>query len=174
MFDFLMILLILSTGGGSFDQAATPDASTSPTVAAAPTEANAPAEDPPTYAAEQQVPSGKFTTAIEVKPILTATRSNWVALRDWDGQDLLYVTHLWSWRCGLVAMRVAINDGSYEDWPLPTCHEDTASPNAILESDGLPYRAFPAGSVSRILVEVTYDDLSVDRAEFERKAVMMP
>lgn len=171
MFDFLLILIVVAFGGGG-----SPDSggAVGGTGAEAPQTAMAPAEDPPSIAAEQQVPTGKFTTAIEVKPILTMTKGNWVALRDWDGQDLLYVTHLWSWRCGLVSMRVAINDGSLQDWPLPTCHEDTASPNAILESDGLPYKAFPAGSVARILVELTYDDLSVDRAEFDRKAVMMP
>jgi hypothetical protein len=169
MFDILMILIALTLGGGSAEDAAQTAAPTP-----APKATMAPAEDPPTIAAEQQVPTGKFTTAVEVKPIMTMTKGNWVALRDWDGQDLLYVTHVWSWRCGLVGMRVAINDGSCEEWPLPPCHEDTASPNAILDSDGLPYRAFPAGSVARILVELTYDDLSVDRAEFDRKAVMMP
>lgn len=173
MLDIVLIVIAMALGGNSDGTHARADASPSGTTAA-PVTAAAPAEDAPARAAEQQVPTGKFTTAVEVKPILSMTKGNWVALRDWDGQDLLYVTHIWSWRCGLVAMRVAVNDESYEDWPLPTCHEDTASPNAILESDGLPYRAFPAGSVQSILVELTFDDLSVERAEFDRKAVMMP
>ncbi|MCU9839748.1 hypothetical protein OEZ49_18395 [Ruegeria sp. WL0004] len=128
----------------------------------------------PQLVAEPQVPSGKFTTATEVKPILNATRGNWVALRDYDGQDLLYVTHLWSWRCGLAQMTVAINGAAPEVWPLPPCHAETAAPNAIIESDGLPFRSFPSGSVAQIEVELIYDDLSADSASFARAQVLMP
>ncbi len=128
----------------------------------------------PQLVAEPQVPSGKFTTATEVKPILNATRGNWVALRDYNGQDLLYVTHLWSWRCGLAQMSVSINGAVPEIWPLPPCHAETAAPNAIIESDGLPFRSFPSGSVAQIAVELIYDDLSTDSAIFARSQVLMP
>ncbi len=126
------------------------------------------------YEAEQQVASGRFTTALEVKPIMNMTRANWVAVRDYNGQDLVYVTHIWSWRCGLVAMKFAVNDNELEEWPLPKCHDDTNSPNAMLPEDGLPYREFPAGSVETLTVELIYDDLTIDRATFNRKGVMLP
>lgn len=124
--------------------------------------------------AEPQVPTGKFTTAVEIKPILGATRSNWIGVREFDGQDLLYVTHLWSWRCGLIELRIGINGAPPEVWPLPTCHEDQPAPNAILEQDGLPYGVFTLGSVQTIDVELTYDDLTTERARFERHAVKIP
>lgn len=124
--------------------------------------------------ADPQTPTGTFTTAAEVKPILDATKGNWVALRDYEGQDLLYITHLWSWRCGLKAIAISINDEPMQNWPLPTCHNGTATPNAILPDDGLPYLTLRQGSVQRISIQVVYDDLSMDLAQFERSAVLLP
>ena len=34
----------------------------------------------------------------------------WVAVRDYDGQDLLYVTQILAWRCGLARLQSAVND----------------------------------------------------------------
>lgn len=124
--------------------------------------------------AEDQTPSGKFTTATEVKPIIAMTQSSWVAVREWDGQDLVYVTHLWSWRCGLAQMEVSVNGAASEVWPLPPCHEDTGQPNAIIDTDGLPYRSFALKSIETLDVKVTFDDLTTQEASFERKAVLMP
>lgn len=124
--------------------------------------------------AEDQTPTGKFTTAVEIKPILTATKGNWVALRDYGGNDLVYVTHLWAWRCGLAAMAISINDGPMKNLPLPECHLEYATPNAVLEQDGLPYLTYPQGSVQRISVQIVYDDLSTDVASFGANQVRIP
>ena len=98
-----------------------------------------------------------FTTAAEVKPILEATRANWIAVRRWEGQDLLYFSHLEAWRCGLAGVRFAINGGAAQPYPLAPCDETSAQPNA-LPSDTLPYRAFPLNSITSIEVEISYDD----------------
>ena len=124
--------------------------------------------------AEPQTPSGKFTTAAEVKPILEATKGNWVAVRDYDGKDWLYVTHLWSWRCGLKAMAISVNGETMQNWPMPPCHEQFTTPNAVLEDDGLPVLTFRQGSVQTITIQVVYDDLSMDVASFERGNVLIP
>lgn len=124
--------------------------------------------------AEPQVPSGGFTTAVEVKPILDATKGSWVAVREYDGKDLLYITHLWSWRCGLAAVAISVNDEPMQNWPLPACHAQTATPNAILQEDGLPYLSMRLGSVEKITIQVVYDDLTMDIARFQRSKVLMP
>tara|TARA_R110002072_G_scaffold7573_7_gene41095 strand:+ start:4793 stop:5551 length:759 start_codon:yes stop_codon:yes gene_type:complete len=129
---------------------------------------------PAGLAAEPQKPTGKFTTAAEVKPILTATKGNWVAVRAYNGQDILYVTHIWSWRCGLHAMAISVNDEPMQNWPLPPCHMKHATPSAILEEDGLPYLTLKEGSVRTIDIQIVYDDLSMDVATFERDNILIP
>lgn len=134
----------------------------------------APAPSGPVLTAEPQIPSGRFTTAVEVKPILNATRGNWIAVREYNGQDLIYVTHLWAWRCGLLELRVGINGAPPAPWPLPACHLDKPAPNMVLETDGLPYRAYGLGSIAMIEVQITYDDLTTDSAKFNRQGVQIP
>ena len=128
----------------------------------------------PGLVAEPQTPTGRFTTATEVKPILNATKGNWIHVREFDGKDLLYVTHLWSWRCGLLEMRVGINGDDPVIWPLPDCHLDQQTPAAILEQDGLPYAEFGLGTIALIEVALTYDDLTTDSAKFNRNGMLLP
>lgn len=124
--------------------------------------------------AEPQTPTGRFTTALEVKPILNATRATWIFVREYDGKDLMYVTNLWSWRCGLLEMRVGINGNPPEIWPLPPCRLDQQSPAAILDEDGLSFAEFPLGSLALIEVQITYDDLTTDSAKFNRNGMLAP
>lgn len=128
----------------------------------------APAPAGSALAAEPQEATGRFTTATEVKPILAATLANWIHVREFNGQDLLYVTHLWSWRCGLAQVKLGVNGSPLEVWPLPKCHLDEGFPNMIKEEDGMPYRSYPLGSIQQVAVEVTYDDLSTESFSFGR------
>ena len=119
------------------------------------------------------VQAENFTTAAEVKPILTATKANWVALREYEGQDLLYFTQLMSWRCGLSEARYAVNGAAPAVWPLGDCQDGTAQPNAILP-DSQIYASFALGSVAEVTVTLIYDDGSEDSATFPRAAILMP
>lgn len=116
-----------------------------------------------------------FTTAAEVKPILQATKANWVALRDYDGNDLLYFTHLESWRCGLAQVRFSVNStAATQVREMEPCYEGTAQPNALTLEGHLPYIVIPQGMTNTVSVVVVYDDGTEDRADFERKAILMP
>ncbi len=116
-----------------------------------------------------------FTTAAEVKPILQATKSGWVALRDYDGNDLLYFTALESWRCGLNEVRFAMNaPEATQVWEMEPCYYETSQPNAIKMEDRLPYIVVPSGFVQSVVVTITYDDGTSDTAEYERGQILMP
>ena len=125
---------------------------------------------------EDQTPSGKFTTAGEVKPILGMTKGNWVAVRNYEGQDLLYFTHLMSWRCGIWDVRYGLNgEEPNEVFPMEPCYEDTATPNSMMVTEGfLPYITFPSDSVTSVSVELTFDDGTTDTAQFERGTILIP
>jgi hypothetical protein len=124
--------------------------------------------------ADPQTPTGKFTTAAEVKPIMQATKGNWVAVREYDGHDLLYVTHIWAWRCGLHAMAISVNGETMQNWPLPECHMKYTTPGAILEEDGTPFLRMRLGSIETIEIQIVYDDLTIEAATFERGNVLIP
>ncbi len=173
-------------GGGLLDGTSTQSASEGGGLLAGTTEQAAPAAPAPDTSqfnmdvvpagltADPQTPTGKFTTAAEVKPIMDATRGNWVAVREYDGGDLVYVTHIWGWRCGMHAMAISINDEPLRDWPLPECHMKYTTPSAILEEDGLPFERHALGSVKTIDVQIVYDDLTMDAVRFERGNILIP
>ncbi|MBA86181.1 MAG: hypothetical protein CML60_03575 [Rhodobacteraceae bacterium] len=124
--------------------------------------------------AEDQTPTGKFTTATEVKPILAATKSQWIAVREYDGQDIIYFTQLLSWRCGLSGIRYSVNGGPMQPYPMPPCHMDMAAPNALLGNEAMPIMGLPPKSVQTVDVEVFLDDTSVDFASYQRNQVLIP
>ncbi|RVT85678.1 hypothetical protein DXV76_07965 [Rhodobacteraceae bacterium CCMM004] len=148
---------------------------------AAPADAAAPVPDVPggtpaasLPAAEDQTPTGRFTTAGEVRPILMATRPQWVGVRSYGGQDLVYFTNLLAWRCGLAQIAYAVNGGAMQVLDTEPCHLDTATPNALRLEGVLPYVAFPPGSVERVEVQVTFDDLSIAAGSYARPEIAMP
>jgi hypothetical protein len=121
------------------------------------------------------VSAQNFTTAAEVKPILLATKANWVALREYDGNDLLYFTHLESWRCGLSEVRFSVNStAATKIWEMEPCHEGEAQPNALKLENHLPYTTLPLGMVSSVSVVAVFDDGTEERMDYDRKAILMP
>ena len=115
-----------------------------------------------------------FTTAAEVKPILTATKPAWIAVREYDGRDLLYFTNLLAWRCGVSEVSYTVNGGALTPLEMEPCHEDTATPNALLMETIQPYVSLDLKSVETVSVTVTFDDGSTEVGEYLRAAVMTP
>lgn len=154
------------------DTAETPKFAPLPDTPAAPK--FAPLPEPSGFAPEDQTPSGKFTTAGEVKPILSATLANWIGVREYDGQDLIYFTHLLAWRCGLHEIRFAVNDGPEQVFPAEPCYSDTGAPNAIKADTVLPYATAPLKSTESVTVSLLFDDMTTRTERFTRSDVLMP
>ena len=116
--------------------------------------------------------AANFTTAAEVKPILQATKPNWIAVRLYEGQDLLYFTNLLSWRCGLEKIEFSVNGGAMHTFEAEPCYEDEPQPNALKaeELDAILV-SYPPNSVETIEVQIQFDDGAADSASYARKAV---
>ncbi len=116
-----------------------------------------------------------FTTAAEIKPILDATRTNWIAVREYDGKDLLYFTHLLAWRCGLSEIRYGLNGAAADKvWAMEPCYDTEPQPNALKIEGAEIYLTEPLGSIQTVSITVTYDDGTEASADFNRAAVMTP
>ena len=124
-----------------------------------------------TYFTAVQPLHAQMVDAAQIRPILDATKANWVAVREWEGQDLIYFTHLESWRCGLDNVKYGVNSEVADiEWQLAPCDEN--NPNAI-PSDHLPYTATELKSVETLIIEITYDDGQVDTVQYERTAIQI-
>lgn len=116
-----------------------------------------------------------FTTAAEVKAILSATKPQWIAVREYDGRDLLYFTNLLAWRCGVEKVSYGVNGAAPETaLTMEPCYEADAQPNALKVEDILPYVSLDLGSVQTVKVLVTFDDGSTEEGSYERAKVMTP
>jgi len=113
--------------------------------------------------------AAQFNTAAEGKPILEMTKANWISVREFNGQDLLYFTHLEVFRCGLKQIRYVINDGKPSVWKTEPCEGDETF--SEIGADRLPYATFPLGSIESVRIELTYDDDTVETETFQRSAI---
>jgi len=119
--------------------------------------------------------AGGFTTAGEIRPILNATKPNWIAVREFNGHDLVYFTQIEAWRCGLEALKYGLNsDSANQTFTMEPCHESDASPNAMTVEGHMPYITEPLGSVEKVTIELLYDDGTTDVTTFQRDAVEIP
>ncbi len=116
----------------------------------------------------------QFLSAAEVKPILDVTQANWLGVRVYDGNDLLYFTHLVTFRCGLEEVFYGLN-GEIPSQPLPMepCYEGTNAPAAMDPVKYPPYMTFPVGSVLSVTLMLMYDDGDIQEVTFERAQIQI-
>lgn len=117
-----------------------------------------------------------FTTAAEIKPILTATKPGWIAVREYNGEDVLYFTNALVWRCGLDAILYGLNGAPAETpYPMEPCYEGEPAPNIFKADSAQPfYMTLPLGTVQTITVTVVFDDGSIETGEYLRAAIFTP
>ncbi len=123
---------------------------------------------PPTIATAQ------MTDATTIRPILEATKANWIGVRRWEGQDLIYFTHLEMWKCGLSEIRFGVNDDPADEvYSFELCADDEAAPSPMAAGH-LPYVTLPLDSVEKVTITLIYDDGAEVTEVFERSAVEIP
>jgi hypothetical protein len=178
--DFLLFFVIVGFGAAMMGDSSIPmdDTETvfSETIVEPPAETDlavAPSIDTSMFVAEDQTPTGKFTTAGEIQMILPAMKAQWVAVRPYEGQDLLYFTNLLAWRCGLHQITYSINGGPMEVLEMEPCYEDEAAPGALKMETILPYITLPLDSVQSVQVHILMDDMSEDIGDYERASIQI-
>ncbi|MDF0601737.1 hypothetical protein P1J78_13410 [Psychromarinibacter sp. C21-152] len=114
--------------------------------------------------------AAQFDSAEQVKPILKTIKPQWISLREFNGQDLLYFTMLEVYRCGIEQIRFVINDGKPQVWETEPCEGDETF--SEIGEDRLPYATLPLQSVDKVRIELTYDDGTVEWGEYARGDVL--
>lgn len=87
--------------------------------------------------------------------ILENLTPEWVSGRDYDGEFLVYFSHLLSYGCGLKEISYGVDKPTVDQsWPLPAC--DLTNPYSI-GADARIYESF-ASRIGSIAVQLTYAD----------------
>ena len=114
--------------------------------------------------------AAQFNSAPEVKPILQMIIPQWVGLREYDGQDLLYFTLLEVYRCGLEQIRYRINGEEPRIWVTEPCEGDATF--SEIGEDRLPYTEFPLRSVNEVIIELIFDDGTMQTETYPRDSIL--
>ncbi|WP_394198444.1 hypothetical protein [Litoreibacter albidus] len=114
-----------------------------------------------------------FTTADGVKPVLELIRPQWIAIRPYEGQDLLYMTTLLTYRCGIEQIRFSYNGGDLQVWEGEPCYRDEASPMALKMDTHVPYAVAPLDSLQTVTINLLFDDGTTMEHSYLRKDVQI-
>ena len=89
------------------------------------------------------------------KRVLSMTKGSWAHFRNFNGQQLIYFTHLESYRCGLTKVQYSLNGDTLDRvWKLQPC--DPAKPHHI--TTDRPYITLALGTARSISIRLTFED----------------
>lgn len=78
-----------------------------------------------------------------------------MSFRNYNGEQLIYFTHLQSYSCGLDAVHYSLNSTALDrEWKLQPCNPK--NPHAI--GPGKPYITMPLETAEWIAVQITFAD----------------
>jgi len=87
--------------------------------------------------------------------ILDLTKASWAYFRDYNGRQLVYFTHLESYRCGISRVRYSLDSAALDKvWKLQPC--DPKAPHSITTNK--PYISLPLGTAKSITLQLTFKD----------------
>lgn len=112
-----------------------------------------------------------FTESALAKPVLQAISGQWVTIRPYEGQDLLYFTMVLSYRCAIEQIRFSYNGGPLQVWEHEPCWHGEAQPYALKMDTHLPYAVAPLNSLQQITVDLLFDDGSTLTHSYDRAAI---
>jgi len=112
-----------------------------------------------------------FTTSAGVKPILELIKGNWVAVRPYEGQDLLYFSTLLIYRFGIQQISFAYNGGPFQPLQHEPCHWGENDPMALKLETHLPYVVAPLNSLQSVAIQLDFDDGTVMSQSYQRDAI---
>ncbi len=115
-----------------------------------------------------------FTDYTQAKPVLNAIKGDWVAVREYDGQDLLYFTVLLTYRCAISQIRFSYNNGPLTAWDPEPCYWDEKTPYAQKMETHLPYAVAPLGALEAITVDLLFEDGSNLSHSYDRRSILIP
>jgi len=91
----------------------------------------------------------------QMKQILNMTKNSWVSYRDFNGKQLIYFTHLESYRCGIKSVKYSINSEALDqEWVLQPC--DPKNPMAVTTEK--PYISLDLKTAHSIAIQLTFID----------------
>jgi len=91
----------------------------------------------------------------QMKPILNMTKNSWVSFRDFNGKQLIYFTHLESYKCGIQSVHYSINSDKLDKvWELEACNPK--NPLAVTKDD--IYLSLPLNTAKSISVKLIFID----------------